>query len=291
MKKLSIFSIVVGFFVLTSSSYAQQKPEKTWLNRFTNPIVHPQRKSQKEAHYIWHPAPPRDLQPTIKHAVTRQVREAQQAKQIFSLYNDARVTRMCREWDGCEEWAKGKYALDNSFRITDAEVEYFFDNGKWIYTLYIETMEDGKRHAYELEKTKKGEKFSLAKEIKEFPGHPDEHIYSQHAGYPEEKEIAQRWQDWFSILKIGADYRDAQHVSWSSRGVEEMIVLWDSQDKQKPIGWARVLYVAIKVNPPENLGPLAIKRIVVVAKQQYRGGPYTYSNGKWKHHIMDRIRF
>lgn len=247
-----------------------QKIDQRGISWFNVPVASTP-DSPKEPAYIWHPAP-NELKPVI---------EKKAAKQNITLYANNRVMRMCREFRGCEKWARGKYALDSSFRITDVEITYWYgypNQWEWAYALYVQTWENGHVHAYKLTKPTLQEVFPSWEEINKFPGHPFSDERSQHAKYPSKKEIYKRWSYPLALIypklkKMG--------VILSEKIAEEQIVVWENDE---PI-WKLRLYAEFVVNDDNNLRTVE-KRIVREAKQEYPGGPFSLSQGKWKHYIL-----
>lgn len=268
IKNLIKFLAVVVVTMLTLPSCAQQKDEK-WQNRFTAPAVN-QAKPQKAPAYIYH-TKPNNLQPIVERKID---------KQKIVLYANNRVMRMCREFRGCEKWARSKYALDTSFRITDVETTYWFSTQeyKWAYALYVQTWENGHVHAYKLKKPTQQEVFPSWEEINKFPGHPFPDEPSQHATRPSEQEIHTRWNYQFASLypqlqKTGAIQSEAV--------AEEQILVWENGD---PI-WKLRLYARYVVNDDNNLRTIQ-KDIVLEVKQDSVSGSFTVSKGKWKPYIL-----
>ena len=254
-----------------------QRIDKEWSNRFTAPVLSPQTKQQKDPAYIYHKKP-NDLKPVI---------ERKAEKQEVLLYDNDRVMRMCREWKGCEKWARGRYALDTSFRITDMEVVYYFDQQhqrKWSYELYVQTLESGRARTYKLYKQEGQKKSPSWEEIDTFPGHPLDGP-AQHAKYPSKKEIYARWEDVIvPRMNQGLIHR------WKM--AEERGVVWEDG---KPV-WKRRLYMYLVFRDAGSYQDYVCdgdyhlrtitRRYVIEAQQDSAGDSYTYSDGKWKECIF-----
>ena len=268
MKKLYALLVIVLVATIALPAHAQRKTDDAWLNRFTTPA-----QPQKNATYVWRPAPKKILGP-VK-------REAAKQKQKIVLYANNRVMRMCREFKGCEKWARGRYALDSSFRITDTEIAYYFgypNQQEWSYELYVQTLEGGHVHAYKLQKPTKQEVFPSWEEIVKFPGHPFPTEPSQHAKRPTKGEIYKRWSYWFANLYPALN--EMGHID-SEQIAEEQIVMWEND---KPI-WKLVLYARFAIHN-DNEFSSTTKQIVREALQDSVGGPFTVVKGKWKPYIL-----
>ena len=182
----------------------------------------------------------------------------------------------------CEEWARGRYALDTSFRITDMEVAYYFGHlhqWKWSYELYVQTWESGRTRAYKLLKQGGKEKSPSWEEIDKFPGHPFNDP-AKSTKYPSKKEIYKRWD---SIIdkQISPKLNNiALNIRWEHQMAEEQVVVWENN---KPV-WKRRLYARF-VGDDENNFRTVERKFVIEVKQDYPGGPFTFSKGKWKEYM------
>lgn len=247
--------------------HAQLKADKTWQDQYY-PV-----KPKEEPAYIWH-AKSNELKPIINREIAEHPRK-------ITLYANNRVMRMCREFKGCEKWARGKYAVDTSFRITDVEIAYYFgypNQWEWSYELYVQTLEEGHVHAYKLQKPTDEDVFPSWEEITKFPGHPFPDEPSQHAKRPTKKEIYKRWGYWFA--NIYSALNEMGHID-SEKIAEEQIVVWENGESI----WKLRLYARFNIHNDNEFTAMT-KDIVKVAKQDSVGGSFTVSKGKWKPYIL-----
>lgn len=277
MKKLMMLTIVALIATVALPSNAQ-KIDEEWNNRFTDPIVNPIVKPQKKDNQIYNLTINKD---NVKALAKRQV-----AKQKIVLYANNRVMKMCREWEGCEEWARDKYALDTSFRITDIEVTYHFypqewHPGKWFYELYVQTWENGHARAYKFQKQEGQKEVPSCVEIGKFPGHPLNDP-SQSVKRPSTKnELYKRWSSVVDKQILPKMILNENTVLSKFGMAEEQTVVWKGD---KPI-WERTLYAAVTVYD-NNLWWNKSGKFVIEIKQEYPNGPFIYSQGKWKEGIL-----
>ena len=275
MKKLFTLLLIALTATAALPSCAQQKNDKPFQRLFIGPTVK-QQKPQKKPSYLWPWASPDKID--AKEAITRKINQ-----QKIALYANNRVMRMCREWKGCEKWARGRYALDTSFRITDMEIIYYFGHPhqwKWSYELYVQTWESGRARTYKFYKQEGQEGSSSWEEIDAFPGHPLDGP-AQHAKYPSKKEIYARWDDVLTEIISPQLDRLGRNLRWDHQMAEERVVVWEDG---KPV-WKRRLYMYFICHDDGNWNTIT-RRFVIEAKQDPAGDLYTYSNGKWKEYIF-----
>ena len=272
MKKIIMVLAAVLIATVALPSNAQ-KIDEDWNNRFTDPIVNPVVKPLKKDNQIYNLTINKD---NVKASAKRQV-----AKQKITLYANNRVMKMCREWEGCEEWARDKYALDTSFRITDIEVTYHFYPRKWFYELYVQTWENGHAHTYKFQKQEGQKEVPSCEEIDKFPGHPLNDP-SQSVKRPSTKnELYKRWSSVIDKHILPKLILNENIVLWKLGLAEEQTVVWKGD---KPI-WKRTLYAAVTVYD-NNLWWDKSGKFVIEIKQEYPNGPFIYSQGKWKEGIL-----
>ena len=280
MKK--IFTLLSGVLIAMAALPAcAQRKDEAWQNRFTAPALM-QPRPQKDPAYIYHKKQ-NDLKPVIERKIE---------KQKIVLYANKRVMRLCREWQGCEEWARGKYALDTSFRITDAEVEYYsIAKGRWIWQLYVQTRESNQMLAYEFYRAFDDEKqtynYPSPRKIDVFPGHPFPDHPSQHAQYKipaggnaerAKTEVMQRWP---GVPDLSNLYDKAGNI------LEEQRVFFTQEG---PI-WKRTLQIIIsntEVYMRDTGGPI---KLLFSAVQKEPNGPYTYERDLNFNHVICRPDF
>lgn len=201
------------------------------------------------------------------------------------VYTNERAKTMCSEWPGCEKWAVSRYKKNNSFRVRDVEVEYYFTDytgdtknrkGGWKRNFYVEVTEDAKPQAYVFERSTqvncRNPYPDTPKKIKTFPGHPLTYSLSKHAlnskGQPTLAEIKQKWAPKLQLVGI--------MDLWSHVDVfaEEQRVVWD-KTTGKPL-WRMALHVRFIFR-----GGRSPKRyyVSIEAKQKQYAGPYTLEKG------------
>ncbi len=230
------------------------------------------------------------LVPTYAQATTSKLKSniARKVLEQEKYYMFDRVKTMCREWPGCEKWAKEQHKKNPSFHIIDAEVEYYVTNPEkkspwsvasiWHYNLYIKTMEDLQTRAYVIAKDKEFG-FDL-KEIKKFPGHPFTDMPSEHAkcvietweigpvDLPKDNKLRKRWagsmmdNSWLQVMSA----------------IEQQRVLWDEKDN--PL-WVRRLDWA-----PWFLNVLSFPKGALIARQNKLGEPFKYIDAKKANSVL-----
>ncbi len=248
-----MWTIVVMLATTSLPSYAQKKADKTYLNRFTAPIVNPSKMQQDPLR------------------IQRAAKKSKAKKQKIVVYDNKYVKQICRKWPKCEEWAKFKHSLDSSFRITDAEPEFWFKekDQTWVWRLYLQTTEnDGKAHSYVFG--------SWGKEISYFPGHPFPNQSFERSEYvtrqmlpssDQSKEaIAQRWPVTAECL-----------LNRSSQAIEQQRFVWDKNGN--PVGWKRKVTFVLSPDDERMEGVMS-NHVTMQAQQREPGGEYIYSDAK-----------
>ncbi len=263
MKRIALLLSIVLVGVCVSPTYAQQKTKGQPKN-FSPYILC--REETGDLDWLNHGKQ--------NSAIYRRA-NAQRNKIQLPVYANPRVKQMCSEWPGCEKWALSKYNQDSSFRIKDAEVEYYsVGMARWVWKLYIQTRESNNTHTYEFERTFDDETQSYnylsPSRTNYFPGHPFPDSPSQHAKYNlaidknwnrARAKIAQRWA---GVPNLSALCDKASSI------LEEQRVIWDKDGKPK--GWKRTLQITF---PNKGVSPFGT-RVLFNATQKGPNGAYEY---------------
>ena len=241
------------------------------------------------------------LAPTYAQATTSELKSnIVQLLKREDFYMSDRVKTMCEEWPGCEEWAKEQFKKNPSFKILDAEVEYYVvkeaeryglpDLTFWQYNFYAKTMEDLQEQSY-MFKTKIYEftknSFPQAPQpIAKFPGHPFTDMPSNHARYELEERYGAHYAHYHS-KKMRQRWPEISDKHWwqMGRGVEQQRVIWDKNGN--PCWGRRFDYIISSgIYPVEDM-----KRYAVIARQNKLGEPFKYIDAKKANSILIRAQY
>jgi hypothetical protein len=224
------------------------------------------------------------LAPTYAQATTSKLKSniVHKLLEREDFYMSDRVKIICEEWPKCKEWAMARYKENPSFKIRDAEVEYYVIDPVelvWAYNLYIEVFEDWRPQVYlfrarlqtiyAVPVSTKQYFRPLPEKIKKFPGHPFTNMPAQHSKYVG-SEIYKKWPQ-----AIGPFW---PHIRWAS---EQQRVIWDKNGDNPR--WERRLdfTLAGAVDDKTRVGAL-------IARQQKLGDPFKYIDAKNSNSILHR---
>ena len=181
-----------------------------------------------------------------------------------SPYANQRAAQMCGNWPNCAQWASTRVQQNSSFRIVDAEREYWIagwgrKGAVWFQNLYLQTQENGQKLTYQFMKNMNGYE-PEPYQINKFPGHPPVS--------PAVKTSSSALEQCAQFPNCAKWHKNHKNVAFEDAAIAQFISRFDT--KGNPV-WNRNLYVWAYSNAWDRK-----QHLLFHAFQKEAGDPWTY---------------